>query len=282
MKSPLLIFCLGPSRVPFLHPAAWVLSSLPAQSAVRVPLRVSLWVPSAFPTGPSGADLLAHPTVAVPPGFSRLSHGRSPSSSRFVNTIALSCLVVPLLSRGISRSPPRPAFPISLRVPSLTRNRSSLLTPPSLSPSRSSHSPRSLSGSPPHSPSWSFPVPRRTGRTASNSAPGMLAAAEPGLRLSLWRPRSHLSAVTRGLGAAASSHSCSESLPCWVFARWVPTRSLRPRVPVAPHSPRRTLGCRRCCCPRCGSARGDQSHPTARSAPRPHSTPPSTPPTAML
>lgn len=195
---------------------------------------------------------------------------RSPSSSRLVNPTAPSCLGVPLLSRGISRSPPHLAFPISLRVSSLTRSppRSSLFNPPSLSPFWSSHSPRSLSGSPTHSPSRSFPVPRRTGRTASNSAPGMLAAAAPGLGLSLWRPRSHLSAVTRGPGFSASSHSCPESLSCWVFPCRVPTRSLRPRVPVAPHSPRRTLGCRRCCCPRCGSARGDQSHPTLRSAPR--------------
>lgn len=53
---------------------------------------------------------------------------QSPSSSRLVNPIAPSCLVL-LLSRGISRSPPHLAFPISLWVPSLTRSlpRSSLL-----------------------------------------------------------------------------------------------------------------------------------------------------------
>lgn len=281
MTSPLLVFCLGPSRVPFLHPADWVLSSQPAQSAVPVPLSVPLWVPAAFPTGPSGADLLVHPTVAVPPvpwGKSRLSHGPSPSSTRpvlswgpfallgYFSVPSSSCF--PHLSPGplahpqsLSEFTPLPAVPIPILVFSFSA------TP---------------LGVPSYSPFRSFPVPWRTGRTASNSAPGMLTAAAPGLGLSLWRPRSHLSAVTRGPSAAASSHLCPESLSCWVFACWVPTRSLRPRVPVAPHSPRRTLGCGRCCCPRCGSARGNQSHPTVRSAPRPHSTPPSTPPTDMF
>lgn len=56
------------------------------------------------------------------------SIAQSPSSSRLVNPTAPSCLVL-LLSRGISRSPPHLAFPISLWVPSLTRSlpRSSLL-----------------------------------------------------------------------------------------------------------------------------------------------------------
>lgn len=69
MKSPLLIFCLGPSRVSFLHPAARFSQVNLAQSAVPVPLSVSLWVPSAFPTGPSGADLLGSPHRRSPSGI---------------------------------------------------------------------------------------------------------------------------------------------------------------------------------------------------------------------
>lgn len=176
-------------------------------------------------------------------------------------------------SRGIFRSPPHPAFPISRRVSSLTAvplgvHSSPCCPCPHPGPLTL---PRSLSGSPPHSPSRS-----------SGALVEPLATPLPGCSRPLRRDsgchsgaRALTSAlVTRGPGAAASSHSCPKSLSCWVFACWVPTRSLRPRVPVAPHSPRRTLGCLRCCCPRCGSARGDQSHPTARSAPRPHSTPP--------
>jgi hypothetical protein len=115
-----------------------------------------------------------------------------------------------------------------------------------LSPSWSSHSSRSLSGSAPHSPSRSFPVPPpplpgALAEPLTTPLPGCSRPLRRGLGMSLGCPRSHLSAVTRGPGAAASSHSCPESLSCWVFACWVPTRSLRPRVPVAPHSPRRTL-----------------------------------------
>lgn len=156
-----------------------------------------------------------------------------------------------------------------------------------LSPSWSSHSSRSLSGSAPHSPSRSFPVPpppspRRTGRTANNSAPGMLAAAAPRTR-----------DVTRV--PALSPQRCHPRPRRRRLLSLVPRvalvlglRVLGPHAQPPPASPRRAPlstqdpSCRRCCCPRCGSARGDQSHPTAQSAPRPHSTPPSTPPTAML
>lgn len=150
-----------------------------------------------------------------------------------------------MLSRGISRSPPHPDVPISLRVPSLTRSpsQSSLLTPvPILVLSlfaiplgvRSSLSVPVLPSPPP-------PLPGALAEPLTTPLPGCSRPLRRGLGMSLGCPRSHLSAVTRGPGAAASSHSCPESLSCWVFACWVPTRSLRPRVPVAPHSPRRTL-----------------------------------------
>lgn len=154
MTSPLLVFCLGPSRVPFLHPADWVLSSQPAQSAVPVPLSVPLWVPAVFPTGPSGADLLVHPTVTVPPvpwDKSRLSHGPSPSSTRpvlswgpfallgYFSVPSSSCF--PHLSPGplahpqsLSEFTPLPAVPIPILVFSFS---ATPLGVPSYSPFRS-------------------------------------------------------------------------------------------------------------------------------------------------
>lgn len=131
MTSPLLVFCLGPSRVPFLHQAAWVLSSQPAQSAVPVPPSVPLWVPSAFPTGPSGTDLLVHPTVAVPPvpwDKSRLSHGPVRVPLQLALLIPLPCPIVGslcspavflsplliLLSPSLSGSPRSPAVPLGV------------------------------------------------------------------------------------------------------------------------------------------------------------------------
>lgn len=272
-----------------------------------MPVLVPLGFPSFFPlSGFSQVNLLSLQSRSLPlrvplrslhcssPSLRpvRSSHwGGSPHSSRLrslsgvLSLIPLSgvslqvaslsrCLVLswdPLLTR-FSRSPPCPALPIPLWVLSFTRRPSGspLFTPPS------------LSGSLPHSPSRSLQVPRCTGRTASNSAPGMFAAAAPG-------PSSGTPAVT--LAPALSPQRCHPRLRRLrllslvlrvALVLLVPTRSLRQRVRVAPHSPRRTLGCRRRCCPRCGSARGGQSHPTARSAPRPHSTPPLTPPTAVL
>lgn len=146
-----------------------------------------------------------------------------------------------MLTCGISRSPPHLAFPIPLGIPSLTRGptRSPLFTSPS-HPGPLPH-PRSFLGSPPHSPSRSFPVPRST----DNSVPGMLVAAAPG-------PRAGTPAVT--LAPVLSPQHCHPRprrhrllslVPrvalCRVLACCVPTRSLRPRVRVALHSPRRTL-----------------------------------------
>lgn len=191
--------------------------------------------------------------------------------------------------------PPHLTFPTLLGVPSLTRG-----------PTRGVHSsPRrpcspSLTRGPSRGPLVTpllVPVlpgpPKHWQRSASNSAPGMLVAAAPGPRAAgtpavTLAPalRSHLSAVTRGPGAAASSDSCPESLSCWVLACWAPTRSLASpaprRAPLSTQDPRCRRG-GRCCCPRCGSARGGQSHPTARSAPRPPTRArPSAPPPAAL
>lgn len=167
-----------------------------------------------------------------------------------------------MLSRGISRSPPHPDVPISLRVPSLTRSpsQSSLLTPvPILVLSlfaiplgvRSSLSVPVLPSPPP-------PSPRRTGRTANNSAPGMLAAAAPRTR-----------DVTRV--PALSPQRCHPRPRRRRLLSLVPRvalvlglRVLGPHAQPPPASPRRAPlstqdpSCRRCCCPRCGSARGDQ------------------------
>lgn len=190
----MLILCLGPSRVPFLRPAAWVLSSQLVQSAVPAPPSAPLWIPSAFPTGPSGADLLAHSRVGRSPSGVLPLIPRPRVPLQVASLIPLLCPVLgspclpaaflgPLL---IQLSPSLVGSPRSPHSP-----RSSLLIPLSLSPSWSSHSPAVPLGVPSSLP---VPVLRRTGRTASNSAPGMLAAVAPGLGLSLWRPRSHLSA----------------------------------------------------------------------------------------
>lgn len=123
--------------------------------------------------------------------------------------------------RSYSESTPYFAVPDPILVLSLTRG-----------PSRG----------PPRTPR---PGPSRSPEALTTRLPGcswpLLRVPVPGLRLSLWRPRSHLSTVTRDPVATAFSHSCPESLSCRVLACCDPTRSLRPRVRVALHSPRRTL-----------------------------------------
>lgn len=166
-----------------------------------------------------------------------------PYSTRFVNPTAQSRSGVPLFTCSISRSPPHLAFPIPLGIPSLTSGptRSPLyfaVPDPILVLSLT----RSPSRGPPRTPR---PGPSRSPEALTTRFPGcswpLLRVPVPGLRLSLWRPRSHLSTVTRDPVATAFSHSCPESLSCRVLACCVPTRSLRPRVRVALHSPRRTL-----------------------------------------
>lgn len=232
---------------------------------------------SFIPPSQSLRSPLAHSTAPGPsPG---------PYSSRFVNPTAQSRSGVPLLTCGISRSPPHLAFPIPLGIPSLTSGptRSPLFTSPSLSPSWSSPSLAILLGVPSALP---VPVPSRSPEALTTPFPGcswpLLRVPAPGLRLSLWRPRSHLSTVTRDPVATAFSHSCPESLLCRVLACCDPTRSLPPASPRRASLSTQDPRCRRCCCPRCGSARGGQSHPIARSVPRPHSAPPSTPPPDAL
>lgn len=151
----MLILCLGPSRVPFLGPAAWVLSSKLVQSAVPAPLSAPLWVPSAFPTGPSGADLLAHSTVGRSPSGALPLIPRPGVPLQVASLIPLLCPVLgapcpptaflgPLLIQlspspvGSPRSPQpaseftlHPVVPVPILVLSLSRcpSRSPLLTP---------------------------------------------------------------------------------------------------------------------------------------------------------
>lgn len=151
----MLILCLGPSRVPFLRPAARVLSSQLVQSAVPAPPSAPLWIPSAFPTGPSGADLLAHSRVGRSPSgvLPLIPQPRVPL--QVASLIPLLCPVLgspcppaaffgPLLIQlspslvGSPRSPqspseftPHPAVPVPILVLSFSRgpSRGPLLTP---------------------------------------------------------------------------------------------------------------------------------------------------------
>lgn len=165
---------------------------------------------------------------------------QSPSSSRLVNPIAPSCLVL-LLSRGISRSPPHLAFPISLWVPSLTRSlpRSSLLHLTVPVPILV----LSLSAIPLRVPN-SLPVPVLPGPSLS---PGALA--EP-----LATP---LPGCSRPLRGDSGCHSGARAL----------TSALSPAAP-APTPPltrarsRSRAGSSRAESPRAASARESPSRPT--------------------
>lgn len=208
-------------------------------------------------------SLARSPHWSIWGGSSRSSHRPSPSGVLLLIPLPLVPLQVPIqlasliplpspvlgspwvlgFTCGISRSPPHLAFPIPLGIPSLTSGptRSPLyfaVPDPILVLSLT----RSPSRGPPRTPR---PGPSRSPEALTTRFPGcswpLLRVPVPGLRLSLWRPRSHLSTVTRDPVATAFSHSCPESLSCRVLACCVPTRSLRPRVRVALHSPRRTL-----------------------------------------